>query len=192
MIRRHAAALACAVILLAAPRELPAAQKSLRIDPEASRVTWLLDAGLHAVHGTAKLTEGTIDFDDAGGKASGRVVVDARSMESGNRSRDKTMHRDVLESGKFPEIVLVPETLQGGIPSSGEADVTLGGTMEIHGGRHPVSLPAHVKVTAEGVQGTARLDIPYVEWGMKDPSFLVLRVKKTVQVTLEISGRLGG
>ncbi len=192
MIRRRAAVVSCALILLAVPHGLQAAQKSLHLDPEATHVTWTLDAGLHMVHGTAKLTEGSIVFDDAAGKASGRVVVDARSLESGNGSRDKTMHTDVLESAKYPEIVLVPETLQGKVPADGEADITLGGTLEIHGGHHAVSLPAHLKVTGEGVQGTARLDVPYVEWGMKDPSFFVLRVKKTVQVTLEISGRLGG
>jgi polyisoprenoid-binding protein YceI len=191
-ILRRGVAVSCALVFLAAPHGLQAAQKTLRVDPASTHVTFSLDAGLHTVHGTAKLTEGTIVFDDAAGKASGRVVVDARSLESGNGSRDKTMHGDVLESAKYPEIVLVPETLQGKVPADGEADITLGGALEIHGGRHAVSLPAHLKVTGEGIQGTARLDVPYVEWGMKDPSFFVLRVGKTVQVTLEITGRLGG
>jgi polyisoprenoid-binding protein YceI len=160
------------------------------IDPAATHVRFELDAGLHTVHGTARVTQGEVHFDPATGAASGRVLVDARSLETGNGSRDKTMHADVLESSKFPDIVLIPEKLEGKVLPEGEADVTLSGTLEIHGGRHPIRATGHVRTAGGKLTGTAGFTVPYVAWGMKDPSVFILRVKKEVPVTLEISGQV--
>ena len=163
---------------------------TLVVDEAATHIRFELDAGLHMVHGTAKVTQGEIRFDPATGSASGRVVVDARSLETGNGSRDKTMHAEVLESSRFPEIVLTPERLEGTVPAQGEGDVTLSGTLEIHGGKHPIRMPAHVREAAGQLTGTAGFTVPYVAWGMKDPSVFLLRVKKEVPVTIEFSVRV--
>jgi polyisoprenoid-binding protein YceI len=166
------------------------AARRLALDPAGTRVLFELDAGLHTVRGTARMTQGEIVFDPDAGSATGRIHVDARSLQSGNGSRDRTMHSDVLESARFPDIVLIPDRLEGDLPAEGEGDVTLSGTLEIHGAGHPVRVPARVRVAAGRLTGTARFTIPYVAWGMKDPSVFILRVKKEVAITLELSGLL--
>ena len=51
---------------------------------------------------TFRLKRGSIQFDNATGAASGELVVDSASGESGSDGRDKKMHKDIL--GK-PEIL---------------------------------------------------------------------------------------
>ncbi|HLI84221.1 MAG TPA: YceI family protein [Bryobacteraceae bacterium] len=53
--------------------------------------------------GWFNLTRGTVEYDFASGKSSGKLVIDARSGQSGNGARDKRMHRTILESDRYPE-----------------------------------------------------------------------------------------
>jgi len=167
-----------------------AAQQTLRIEPAASRVSFTLKSTLHTVDGRLTLTRGEIRFDPSTGEASGEVVLDARQTETGNQERDEKMHRKVLESELFPEIVFAPERITGEVPSTGEGQIGLEGTVTVHGTSHPIAVAARVTREGDRVHAVAALPIPYVEWGMKDPSVLVLRVAKEVNVELEIDGVL--
>ena len=77
----------------------------MSVDAAHSAVHWTLDSSVHTVHGTFRVKRGTLSFDSASGKASGEIVVDATSGESGNDSRDHKMHNEVLESSKYTEVI---------------------------------------------------------------------------------------
>jgi polyisoprenoid-binding protein YceI len=143
---------------------------------------------LHTVDGRLVLTGGEIRFDPATGVASGEVVFDARATETGNADRDQKMHRKVLESELFPEIVFTAESLNGAIPASGEGEVVLAGTVAVHGISRPISMTARITRNGDRIRATAAVPIPYVAWGMKDPSVLVLRVAKEVNVSIDVEG----
>ena len=70
----------------------------LQLDPATTQVNFTLGDVLHTVHGTFKLKRGTVKFDPASGHASGLVVVDSTSGDSGSRARDHKMHTEILES----------------------------------------------------------------------------------------------
>ena len=175
-------------LALASP--VQAAERVVKLDPKTSEVSFTLDATMHVVHGTLRLTSGEVRFDSDTGAASGQVTVDARSAETDNARRDKKMHETILESERYPELVFHLLRIEGRVETTGRSEVKLVGTMSLHGGDHPMTLPA--SVTADGGILTAdlRFDVPYVEWGMEDPSFLVLRVAKTVAVTVHAVGRI--
>jgi polyisoprenoid-binding protein YceI len=182
--------LLCAAFALATVSFAPAAHGDrLVLDRAGSAVTFTLDATGHTVRGTLVLKDGSVEFDAAGGPASGRVVIDATSAATGSSGRDKTMHKEVLESEKYPEFVFLPERLDGAVAREGQSQAVLVGRLEIHGVVKPVSLPASITVTGDQVAATASLTIPFVAWGMHDPSVLFLRVAKEVVVQLEIQGR---
>jgi polyisoprenoid-binding protein YceI len=76
------------------------------------------------------------------------------------------------------------------VPAAGEATVRLEGTLDIHGGEHPVTLPVELQATGDRLRATTTFVIPYVSWGMKNPGNAMLNVADTVEVRIETSGRL--
>jgi len=177
-------------VLAAAALPAGAAQQTLTLDPQASNVGFQLKATGHDVHGTLYLQQGTVRFDPATGAASGRIAIDATRAETGNDSRDKTMHDKVLEVGAYPLFVFVPERFEGSLPAAGSGEVSLVGTLTIHGADHPLTLPATVERDGDRVTATTRFEVPYVEWGMHNPSILFLRVADAVAVTVKAEGEL--
>jgi polyisoprenoid-binding protein YceI len=156
----------------------------LRIDPAQTQVEFTLGAVLHTVHGTFRLKRGEMRFDPASGGASGELVVDATTAESGNQARDKDMHQKVLESGRYPEIVFRPDRVMGKVAAEGASQVRLHGMFSIHGAEHEVEMPAEVEAGDGQYRATVKFTVPYVQWGMKDPSTLFLRVDKRVDITI--------
>jgi polyisoprenoid-binding protein YceI len=184
-----------ALVLLAALATFitqTAGADTLTLDPAKTRVDFTLGATMHSVKGSFRLERGTIQLDRSSSVASGEIVLDAKSAQTGNDGRDRDMHAKVLESAKFPKIVFRVERLEGKVPQSGRGDVKLHGTLEFHGDRHPFTIPAQVNLAGGQVTGTARFRIPYVAWGLTDPSKLVLRVDKEVAVELKVVGKITG
>ncbi len=172
------------------PASAAAAERILTLDPERTEIRFTLGATLHKVEGTVGGVRGEIRFDPEGGPAGGEVVADAATADTGHKGRDRDMHEKVLESDRFGAFVLRPTATTGALAPSGTSRIELAGELEIHGGVHPVTLPAEVTVDGDRLEGTATLEVPYVEWGMKDPSKLLLKVKKLVEVEITLAGEL--
>jgi len=178
------------IALVAVALSALAADYTLELRPEATKVQFTLTDPLHTVHGTFNLKRGQIDFNTDTGKASGQVVVDVPSGNSGSDARDSRMHANVLESKKYPEAVFTPDRVDGSIAVPGESTVKVHGTLTIHGAPHEITMDVHTSGTAEHMRATMAFEIPYVAWGMKDPSNFILKVSKTVQMTIETTGPL--
>lgn len=152
------------------------------LDPAKTEIQFTLHDVLHTVHGTFKLKRGSIHFDPDSGKASGEMVVDVTSGASGNDSRDRRMHKEILESQRYPEATFTPDHVDGKLAQQGSSQLDVHGLFKIHGVEHELTL--HFQVQRAGGQFTASTHfvIPYVEWGMKNPSNFLLKVEKTVDV----------
>jgi len=89
--------------LLLVSSSLAVAQlQSFALDPRKTTIAVTLSASPHAVHRTFRATRGNILFDPASGTSSGSIVVDATSGDTGNSTQDHKMHKEVLESDRFP------------------------------------------------------------------------------------------
>jgi polyisoprenoid-binding protein YceI len=157
---------------------------ALDLDPVRSTVTFTLAASLHTVHGSFKLKRGAIRFDPATGKIAGDAVVDATSGESGNDGRDRRMHDIILESGRYPEIVFTPDRVEGSVAKQGISRVEVHGMLRIHGADHEVILPVQVQMANGRPTANIRFTIPYVKWGLKNPSTFFLRVSDKVDIDI--------
>jgi hypothetical protein len=161
------------------------------LDPAQTVIHWKLSGDLHNTHGTFKLKSGQFFFNPKTGVAEGEILVDATTGESGNAARDKRMQDEVLESNRYPAIFFHPSQLKGEFKDTGETQNLVGsGTFNIHGADHPLDLPLKVQVAAGAVTATTAFTVPYVAWGMKDPSKFLLRVGKQVEIEVSAKGTI--
>ncbi len=164
------------------------------LDPKRTQIHFTLGALLHTVHGAFALAAGDRDnvvaVDPDNGAATGRVVVAAASGATGNASRDRDMQTTVLESAKYPRIVFLPQALHGTLARGGASQVTLTGTMQLVGADHPFALPLTVTVDGRHFTAAGTVTVPYVAWGLHNPSKLFLRVHKTVTLEIEAAGTI--
>lgn len=172
------------------PAQTVAGQVSLKLDPAQSALHWTLGSTLHTVHGTFKLKGGTLQFDPASGSARGEFVAYATSGDSGNEGRDKKMHKEILESARFPDIIFRPSKIDGAVVLEGPSDVQLHGTFLLHGSEHEITIPVHAELRGSTWKGTANFSIPYVAWGLKSPNTFLLKADPAVAIALELDGSL--
>lgn len=163
---------------------LRAQEIELTLDPARTEIHYTLGATAHTVHGTFQLKSGTVHFDPATGKASGSIVVDATSGKSGNDGRDSKMHREILESQKYPEIVFTPQQVKGTVNPQGSSQVDVSGTFRLHGADHDFTMPITIQLAGSEATATTRFSIPYEKWGLKNPNTFILRVKDTVDIDI--------
>ena len=174
----------CVSAVLLAGESVPSLPRSFAIDPAQTKVEFALGSLLHTVHGDFHLKRGTLTFDPQTGKASGEIVVDAASGESGSPARDKRMHAAILEIAKYPEITFRPDRVDGKVASEGKSQVQLHGVFAIHGVEHEILLPVTVDAGGGQYNVIGIFEVPYVKWGMKNPSTLLLRVNDKVEIAI--------
>lgn len=162
---------------------------SCQLDPATTSVKFTLGDVLHTVHGSFKLKHGELQLQSAG-KMSGEIVVDAASGNSGSAMRDRKMHKEVLESTKYPEIDFRPDRFDGNVADHGKSSVMVHGLFSIHGTVREITVPAQVEMDGDHWSANVHFTIPYAKWGMKNPSTLFLRVSDTVTIDLETNGSI--
>jgi polyisoprenoid-binding protein YceI len=192
---RGAAILTAALCAAAFAPALRAQEIAVDFDPAASKINFTLAATMHTVHGTFKLKSGHIRVDPSTGKASGIILVDATSAETGSTSRDKKMHGEILESAKFPEIAFTPNLVRGPLieifAQQRTSQVEVSGVFRLHGQDHDATLAVSVQPGAAGqVDASASFPVPYVKWGLKNPSTFILHVGDTVNLDVRASGKV--
>jgi polyisoprenoid-binding protein YceI len=165
---------------------------TMHIDPARTEIHWTLRGNMHDVHGTFKLKGGLITFNPATGAAEGEILVDLATGESGNQSRDSHMQKDVLESNKYPQAIFHPVKVNGAVKAGSTQNVTVEGTITIHGADHPLKLEVQIQVDGQNATANTHFSIPYVDWGMKDPSGFIFRVDKTVALDVAAKGAIEG
>jgi len=188
--RRILFRLALPLLFLSLASQARAQEALLELDPARTQIGFTLGDVLHTVHGTFKLKQGTINFDVATGQASGLVVVDASSGDSGSHARDHKMHKEVLQSDQYPDITFTPQQVQGQVLPKGDFQVQVLGTFTMHGAGHPLTLVVQAHLEGDQLTANTSFSVPYVSWGLKNPSTLFLRVNNTVAIAIQAVGHI--
>jgi polyisoprenoid-binding protein YceI len=160
----------------------------LNFVPAKTTVNFTLGDILHTIHGSFNVKHGAIRFDSATNRISGEIVVEAASGSSGSSGRDKRMQNEVLESIRYPDIVFRPDRVEGQVADIGASTVQVHGMFSIHGAEHEITIPVRVEMSPGPWTATSRFVVPYVKWGMKNPSTFMLRVDQSVEIEIQASG----
>jgi len=178
------------LLLLLCTVPLAAAASTVELDPARTTINFTLGDVLHTVHGTFKLKHGSITFDSSTGKASGEIAVDVTSGNSGGGTRDKRMHKEILESARYPEAVFTADRVSGELATRGASELDVHGAFQIHGASHEMTVHFRADVNGSEVASSTAFTIPYVQWGFKNPSNFLLRVSDKVEMNIQSVGRL--
>jgi polyisoprenoid-binding protein YceI len=181
---RYACLLAVALAIGAAA-QAPATPMAITLDPSTTAIHWTLDTTLHTVHGSFKLKSGGFKIDPASGDVNGLIVIDASSGESGDSARDKRMHTAILESSQYPAITFRPTHIDGKIELGVPGSVALDGVLNLHGQDHLLKMTVNLHPQGAAVALAAHFTVPFVAWGLKDPSTFVFRTAKEVSLDVD-------
>ena len=178
-----------ALTAILAPTAL-AQHQTFVVNPDASEVKITLKTTHELVNGTFHVQSGSIEFDPSTPKMSGSVVVLAGSGKTGNGSRDKKMNKDILEVEQHAAVSFEPKSYAGAIATSGDSTIQVTGAFTLLGTPHEITIP--ILVHLEGTMATAKAHfvVPYVQWGLKNPSFLIWKADNDVALDLFLTGRL--
>ena len=181
------AVLALAVIL---PSATLAQHQTFVVNPDAGEVKMTLKTTRELVQGTFHVQSGSIEFDRSTPKMSGSVVVLAGSGKTGNGSRDKKMNKDILEVEQHATVSFEPKSHVGIIAPSGDSTIQVTGIFTLLGTPHEITIPVLVHLESTTAAAKAHFVVPYVQWGLKNPSFLIWKANNDVAIDLSLTGWL--
>jgi polyisoprenoid-binding protein YceI len=178
-----------ALAVLLAPAAL-AQHQTFAVNPDASEVKMTLNTTHELVNGTFHIQSGSIEFDRSAPKMSGTVVVLAGSGKTGNDSRDKKMNQNILKVEQYATVSFEPKTYTGALALSGDSTIQVTGIFTLLGTPHEIAIPMLVHLEGTTATAKAHFVVPYVQWGLKNPSFLVWKAESDVAIDLFLAGRL--
>jgi polyisoprenoid-binding protein YceI len=160
------------------------------VNPDTSQVKITLNTTHEVVNGTFHVQSGAIDFGRDAAVMTGSIVVLSGSGNTGNGSRDKKMNKDILKVDQYATVSFEPKTYTGAVAPSGDSNLQVTGLFTLLGTPHQITIPILVHVEGTAATAKAHFVVPYVKWGLKNPSFLVWKADDDVAIDLFLDGRL--
>ena len=121
--------------------------------------------------------------------AESKFVVDVKPLKSDQSRRDKTVHTKILETDKFPTVVLAPTEVAGlamPLPASGPLNFQLKGDLTVHGTTRPTTWKVTASVEGNEISGTASTAFTFADFSLTQPTaMIVLTVADTIKLEYE-------
>lgn len=193
--------------VLAASSSLAWAQSHpYTIDPAGSRIvvhvgkTGLFGFAGHEHEIRAPLGGGTLIVDPAHVEASSadlrfdartlRVVDQGEPPKDVPKVQEAMVGPDCLDVRRFPEIRFVSRTIGAKDSAGGGLEVTVRGTLTLHGVSREVTVPVHVTVGNNVLNATGTMALKQTDFGIKPIAVAgVVKVKDEIRIELTLVAR---
>ena len=176
------------------------------IDPTASRIvvhvgkTGLFGFAGHEHEVVAPLNRGALVVDPYHVEASAAdLELDARSLVVTGRGeprkdlakvQETMVGPDCLDAGHFPEIRFVSKAISATRPASGGLDVTVSGTLTLHGVSRVIAVHLLADLGGDQLVAKGTVTLKQTAFGIKPISVAgVVKVKDEVQIELRLIAR---
>lgn len=167
-----------------------AQRENFIVNSDASEVRMTLNTTHEVVNGTFHIQSGSIEFDRTSSEMSGAMTVLSGSGKTGNDSRDRKMKKNILEVEQYETVAFVPKSYTGTIAKHGISTIEVTGVFTLLGRPHDLTIPMQVLLDGSKATAKAHFVIPYVQWGLKNPSFLFWKAENDVAIDLNLVGQI--
>jgi hypothetical protein len=100
------------------------------------------------------------------------------------------MTRDILQAEQHATVSFEPKACTGALAPSGDSNLQVTGIFTLLGTPHTITIPILVHLEGATASAKARFVVPYVQWGLKNPSFLIWKADNDVAIDISLTGQL--
>lgn len=178
MLRRLVFALTVATLLIQPIRAADAQpieqvqDDIVQLDAARTNIDFTLLGNLHSTHGRFTLKRGIIRIHPGTAAASGEIAIAAASEDSSEDLRDAITKNAILDVDHYPEIIFIPQRVNGIRESQGNFYGQITGQMHVLGASHPISAQVKGRIFGDEITAECTFLVPYVEWGVESPNVL--------------------
>lgn len=98
------------------------------------------------------------------------------------------MNKDILKVDQFTTVSFAPKAYRGMIVASGDSTIQVSGVFTLLGTGHDITVPMQIRIVGSTATAKAQFAVPYVQWGLRNPSFLFWKAENDVAVDLSLVG----
>lgn len=91
---------------------------------------------------------------------------------------------------QFATVTFQPETYSGNLAPSGDSNIQVTGIFTLLGTPHEITVPMKIHIEGAGATAKGHFVVPYVQWGLKNPSFLIWKADDDVAIDLNLVGHV--
>lgn len=146
--------------------------------------------------GRTSSVHGTVTLAASGSSSSvsaASITVDVNTLTSDRAMRDARIHRQGLESDRYPTASFVlssPIALPADAGNGQAINVSATGALAIHGVTRTVTIPMQARLSGTQIELAGSITFPFSDFGMTPPSiggFVTVQDKATMEFDLKLA-----
>ncbi|TKJ41000.1 hypothetical protein CEE37_04870 [candidate division LCP-89 bacterium B3_LCP] len=161
-----------------------------------SRIEFESHAPLETIIGSTDQVSGYIKIDpnDLNSGITASVIVEAASLNTGNKKRDTHMRNNHLHTDDHPQITFTIDNLvlEGSLSPGSTYTFNIDGGFNLHGVTRTITIPVEVtyEEAADGkkLHIKAQFEVKLSDYEIPRPQFLIMKLDEIQKVTVDVRG----